>query len=81
MLRMSPKIAEENIARAGLSDKIDVVVGPAAETLLTLTSSPPFDLVFIDADKQSYPVYFNLCESLVRKGGLIVGVLPRLPEP
>jgi predicted O-methyltransferase YrrM len=47
------KIAEENLANAGLSDKVKIIVGPAAETIAKLEPDPPFDFVFIDADKPS----------------------------
>jgi predicted O-methyltransferase YrrM len=44
------QIARANLARAGLADAVSVIVGPALETLPTL--SGPFDLVFLDADKR-----------------------------
>jgi len=63
-------VARLNIARAGLSDKIDVRVGPALGTLPHLTG--PFDLIFIDADKPSYPEYLAWSLKLSRRGTLIV---------
>lgn len=45
--------------RAGVADRIEVVIAPAAETLATLPSDPPIDLAFIDADKGSYKVYYE----------------------
>ena len=55
----------ENLTTPGLVHKVDTVLGPAAETIVTLFLSPtPFDLVFIDAE--------NYAERLVRKGGAIV---------
>ena len=45
------EVARANIARAGLADRVEVIVGPALDTLPTLDG--PFDLVFIDADKRS----------------------------
>ena len=53
-------VARENIARAGLSDAVEILVGPAAESLPKLRDQrrAPFDFVFIDADKPSTAEYF-----------------------
>src|SRR5579862_7386752 len=50
------EVARRNFERAGVVDKIEVHVGPASETLRQLAAAgePPFDLVFIDADKGGY---------------------------
>lgn len=66
--------ARANLEAAGVADRIDVVVGPAAETLAGLTETGPgtFDLAFIDADKTGYPGYYEACLTLLRPGGLIV---------
>ncbi|KZO95195.1 S-adenosyl-L-methionine-dependent methyltransferase [Calocera viscosa TUFC12733] len=66
------QISEENIAHAGLSSKAKVLLGPALETLPTLSPSPPFDLVFIDADKDNNGPYFQHARKLVRTGGVII---------
>ncbi|KIJ98438.1 hypothetical protein K443DRAFT_9173 [Laccaria amethystina LaAM-08-1] len=67
------QIAKENIAAAGLTNKISVILGPAIDSLRTLRPNPePFDLVFIDADKQSNTGYFVEAKRLVRKGGIII---------
>jgi caffeoyl-CoA O-methyltransferase len=50
--------------------KIEVKLGPAVETLKTLKG--PFDLCFIDADKEGYGAYYDLCINLARKNGLLV---------
>jgi predicted O-methyltransferase YrrM len=63
-------VARENLARAGLSDVVSVLVGPALETLPTL--SGPFDLVFLDADKRSNAAYLEWAIRLGRPGTLIV---------
>jgi len=63
-------LARENLARAGLGDRVEVRVGPALETLPRLAG--PFDLVFIDADKQNNPEYFRWALKLSRPGSLIV---------
>lgn len=76
-LELVPKHAEvatANIARAGLSDVVDIKLGRAAETLESMVKAKegPFDLVFIDADKQSIPEYFSYALQLTRKGSLII---------
>lgn len=76
-LELEPKHAEvsrKNIARAGLAQKVEVRIGPAAATLKVLQANKeaPFDLVFIDADKENYPVYLDLVLPLTRAGGVIL---------
>lgn len=66
------KVARKNFARAGLKDLIDLRVGPALELLGGLESDAPFDLIFIDADKQNTPEYFIWALKLSRKGTLII---------
>ena len=68
------KVARENIAGAGLAGKVEVVVGAALETLpkLAAKAEPPFDMVFIDADKGNYTAYLDLVVPMVRSGGLIL---------
>ncbi len=66
------EVARTNLARAGLADTVEVRLGPAAETLPTLTTDAPFDLIFIDADKQGYPGYLRACRDLVRVGSVII---------
>ncbi|OLR93804.1 O-methyltransferase [Actinokineospora bangkokensis] len=65
-------VARENLAVAGLSEVVDVRVGPAVETLEGLVGGEPFDFVFIDADKENNPSYFRLAVGLTRPGGVIV---------
>ena len=74
-LEVEPKhaeVARANLARAGFSGAVEVVLGPAADSLAGLAGQEPFDLVFIDADKASYPRYLELCLKLVRPGSMIV---------
>lgn len=68
------QVAAANIARAGLSDVVDLRVGPAIETLPELVAEGlgPFDMIFIDADKKSYPDYFGWALKLSRPGTLII---------
>lgn len=67
-------VARRNLERAGLSEKVEVRLGPAAQTLKYLQGADelPFDLVFIDADKDGYPQYLELAMPLIRDGGLIL---------
>lgn len=66
-------VARGNLARAGLAERVEIRVGAALELLPTLLAEPPFDMVFIDADKPSYPQYLDWALRLVRPRGLIVG--------
>lgn len=64
-------IARRYFDDASLSGRIDLRLGPALETLSVLPESDPFDFAFIDADKGSYPAYYEECIRLLRPGGLI----------
>src|SRR5690606_31391547 len=68
------EVARTNIARAGLSEVVEVRLGPAVESLgqLVAEGHRPFDFIFIDADKVSYPDYFTWALRLSRPGTLIV---------
>ena len=68
------EVARANLDAAGVSDRVDVLVGPAIDTLPTLVGSPhaPFDLVFVDADKPGYPQYLEWALKLSRPGTVIV---------
>ena len=65
-------VARKSFERAGLADKIDIRIGPAADTLVRMTDEDPFDLVFIDADKAGYPRYLELVMTLSRPGTVIL---------
>jgi predicted O-methyltransferase YrrM len=68
------EVARANLARAGLADIVEVRVGPALETLPKLAADGvgPFDLIFLDADKVSYPEYLTWSLRLSRPGTLII---------
>ena len=63
-------VAWGNLQRAGLADAVTVHLGPAVDTLPTLTG--PYDLVFIDADKRGNPDYVRAALGLTRPGSAIV---------
>ncbi|KAI4725514.1 O-methyltransferase-like protein family 3 [Aureobasidium sp. EXF-10728] len=72
------EVARENIANAGLSDRITVYEGPAVDTLATVLSEiaagklPKFDLVYVDADKENNWNYFDAAVKGCRKGAVII---------
>lgn len=67
-------VARRNLAQAGLANKVEVRVGPALATLTAMQQAgeAPFDLAFIDADKDGYVAYLQKAVALVRDGGLIL---------
>lgn len=67
-------IARRYWDEAGITDRIDLRLGPATETLAGLAAerAEPFDFAFIDADKENYPAYWEAVVELVRPGGLIL---------
>ncbi len=76
-LELDPSYAElaaANIAAAGLSERVEQRVGPAAESLreLIVEGAGPYDLVFMDADKPGTPTYLELVLELVRPGSVII---------
>ena len=68
------QVARRNIKAAGLSGRVEILVGPARDTLAQLKANKvqPFDFVFIDADKVSTRTYFENAVSLCRPGAVIV---------
>jgi predicted O-methyltransferase YrrM len=76
-LELDPKhaeVARRSLERAALAPKIDLRVGPAADSLRELMRSgtAPFDLVFIDANKSGYVEYLDLALQLSRPGTLVL---------
>jgi predicted O-methyltransferase YrrM len=67
-------VAQANLAAAGLSDRVEIRIGPANDSLKQLVAegAAPFDFIFIDADKQGYPEYLEGALKLSRIGTLIV---------
>jgi predicted O-methyltransferase YrrM len=72
--RRHAEVARANLARAAVADRVEIRVGPASASLRALIErhEPPFDLVFIDADKEGYVEYLDLSLRLVRSGSLIL---------
>ncbi|OBH66202.1 methyltransferase [Mycobacterium intracellulare] len=72
-LEYEPKhaeVARGNLQRAGVADRVDVIVGAALDTLPTVTG--PFDLIFIDADKENNLAYLEWAVRLARPGAVVV---------
>lgn len=68
-------VAQRYWADAGVAGKISLRLAPAGETLESLLAdgeAGSFDFAFIDANKRDYPVYYEACLRLVRRGGLIM---------
>ncbi|GAA1758977.1 O-methyltransferase [Agromyces humatus] len=76
-LELEPRhadIARANLERAGVSQKVEIIVGRAADSLRRIAErgDEPFDLVFIDADKESNTIYIDWAIRLGRPGTVIV---------
>jgi len=65
-------VASKSFLQAGLQDRVTILEGDARENLKSLSSQGPFDLIFIDADKPSYPFYLNWAAENLRFGGLML---------
>ena len=80
---MHARVAQANLDRAGLSDRAEIRVGPAIDSLAAMTDVAPFDMVFIDADKQRNVDYVAeairlghsgttiIVDNVVREGGVL----------
>jgi caffeoyl-CoA O-methyltransferase len=80
------EVARESFRRAGFATRARVHVGPAQEILPRLAARGPYDLVFIDADKEGYPRYLDWASENLRPGGIVLldnaflfGHLPEKP--
>ncbi len=94
-LELEPRhaeVAKRNLEAAGLADRVELRIGPAAETLAALVKerAAPFDFIFIDADKSGYPEYLQWSMKLSRPGTLIIAdnvvrdgkvIEPESPDP
>ena len=71
--RRHAEVARQNLARAGVDDRVEVIVGAALDTLPTLAGrEEPFDLIFIDADKENNVAYVEWAIKLGAPGSIIV---------
>ncbi len=66
------KKAQEVLKNSSIGQKIHCLSGPAQGSLKTITASAPFDMLFIDADKESYLEYLSWAEKHLKKEGLLV---------
>ena len=87
-VEMSPKhaeVARETFRRAGVAERVRIHVGAAADVLPKLAPRGPFDLVFIDADKESYTAYTDWAADNLRSGGVALldnaFLFGQLPDP
>ncbi len=67
-------VARHNLDRAGVADRVEIIIGRGVDSLNALLdrNEPPFDLIFIDADKPSYVEYLNRALRLARTGTVIL---------
>jgi caffeoyl-CoA O-methyltransferase len=87
-VEMSPKhaeVARESFRRAGVANRARIHIGAAADVLPTLAPRGPFDLVFIDADKEGYAAYTDWAADNLRPGGVVLldnaFLFGNLPDP
>ncbi|HXW35231.1 MAG TPA: class I SAM-dependent methyltransferase [Acidimicrobiales bacterium] len=66
------QIARAYWERAGVSDRIELRIGPAIDTIRSLPADESFDFAFVDADKTSYPDYYEELIPRMRRGGLLL---------
>jgi caffeoyl-CoA O-methyltransferase len=66
------EIARRNVEEAGVSDRVEIIMGPALESLRAIPAEPTFDYVFLDADKTGYPDYYEEIVPRLLQGGLLL---------
>jgi caffeoyl-CoA O-methyltransferase len=66
------KTATQNLEDAGVLDRVEILVGPALESLCAMPAEPTFDYVFLDADKSGYPDYYEELVPRLLPGGLLL---------
>jgi caffeoyl-CoA O-methyltransferase len=66
------QVARRYWEKAGVADRIELRLGPGADSLRALPADPVYDLGFIDADKPGYPVYYEEILARLRPGGVIL---------
>jgi caffeoyl-CoA O-methyltransferase len=74
-LELSPdfaSIAQSNLEAAGVADRVEIVIGPADESLRGMPEEPTYDFVYLDADKTGYPAYYDLILPRLVQGGLLL---------
>jgi caffeoyl-CoA O-methyltransferase len=64
-------VARANLDAAGVGDRVEIRLGPALDTLRSLPAEPTFDLAYLDADKSSYPVYYDELVPRLAPNGLL----------
>lgn len=65
-------IARRNLDRAGVSDRVEIRVGPAGDSLDAMPEEPTYDFVFLDADKAGYPRYYEQILARMTPGALLL---------
>ena len=66
------EVARRNLEDAGVADRVEIIVGPALESLRAMPAEPTFDYVFLDADKTGYPDYYEAIVPRLLAGGLLL---------
>lgn len=66
------KVAEQTFRLAGFANRVRIHLGPALDNLAKIEREGPFDLCFIDADKERYPHYLNWAAKNLRAGGVVI---------
>jgi predicted O-methyltransferase YrrM len=65
-------IARRNLEDAGVADRVEIIVGPALESLRAMPPEPSYDYIFLDADKTGYPDYYEELVPRLLAGGLLL---------